>query len=152
MMKLNAPFLANTFNLCLNSKSFHIDNANWVNWLLISLFLAGITGVLFEGSFGNGFRFGLISQSIVNNETSINYMDTILFCWYPQNMLEKTRLCNSWILNGYIDSNTLYLNITLDKILDMSNSVITSLQEFLKCFGCDGVAKFSSENVALLVL
>ena len=44
-----------------------------------------------------------------------------------------------------------YLNMALDEMFNMSDVIITFLQEFLKNFARDGIAKYLSENVALLV-
>ena len=43
-----------------------------------------------------------------------------------------------------------YLNIALNEMFNMSYFVITLLQELFKNFDQDGVAKYQSENVALL--
>ena len=54
-------------------------------------------------------------------------------------------------LDGLAQGGITYLKIALDEMFDMSDIVITSLQDFFKNFARDGVAKYPSENVALLV-
>ena len=44
-----------------------------------------------------------------------------------------------------------YFNIALDGMFNMSDIVITSIQEFFKNFSWDGVANYTSENMALPV-
>ena len=54
-------------------------------------------------------------------------------------------------LDGLEQWGITYLNIDLDEMFNMSDVVITSLQELFKNFDQDGVAKYPSEKVALLV-
>ena len=54
-------------------------------------------------------------------------------------------------LEGIEQGGITYINIDLDDMFNMVDAVITSLQKFFKNFARDGVAKYPSENVALLV-
>ena len=65
-------------------------------------------------------------------EIFINYSDTA-----PIKRVEEKYESLVVIDQGGI----IYLNITLDEMLNMSDLVITSLQEFFKNFSRDGVAK-----------
>ena len=54
-------------------------------------------------------------------------------------------------LNGLDQGGITYLRISFDDMFNMSDIVITSIQELFKNFAQDGVAKYPSENLALLV-
>ena len=54
-------------------------------------------------------------------------------------------------LDGLKQGGITYLKIALDDMFNMSDVVITSIQEFFKKFARDGLSKYPSENLALLV-
>ena len=54
-------------------------------------------------------------------------------------------------IKGLEEGGITYLKIALDEMFDMSDIVITLLQDFFKNFARDGVAKYPSKNVAILV-
>ena len=54
-------------------------------------------------------------------------------------------------LDGLDQGGITYFNIYLNEMFNMSDVVITSLLELFKNFAPDGIAKYPSENVALLV-
>ena len=49
-------------------------------------------------------------------------------------------------LDGIYQGGIIYLKIALDKMFNMSDLVITSIQEFFKNFSQDGVSKHPSET------
>ena len=54
-------------------------------------------------------------------------------------------------LYGIEQGGVTYIKISLGEMFDMCDVVITSLQELFKKFSWDGVSKYPSENMALLV-
>ena len=54
-------------------------------------------------------------------------------------------------LDGLEQGGITYLNIFLDEMLNMSDAITNSLQEFFKNFVQDDIDNYPSENVALLV-
>ena len=54
-------------------------------------------------------------------------------------------------LDGIQQGGIIYHKIVIDDMFNTSDVIITSIQEFFNKFAQDGVAKYPSENVALLV-
>ena len=46
-----------------------------------------------------------------------------------------------WCIHGFDQGGIIYVKISLDEMFNMSDVIITSIQEFFKKFAQDGVAK-----------
>ena len=74
-----------------------------------------------------------------------------IFINYSDPALIKRMYGKYEALGGLDKGGITYLKIDLDEIFNMSDIVITLLQEFFKNFDRDGVARQPSENVVLLI-